>query len=749
MTKRMLIDATHAEETRVAVVSNQTIESFDFETFQKENLRGNVYLAKIVRVEPSLQAAFVDYGADRHGFLPFSEIHPDYFRIPVQDREALAKKVAQEREEVFLDDEGDLTVDGESSDVEGDFEIEVEGDLSAAEKDISSDEKKATDKKENSADTTEGKEEPSQSPYRRYKIQEVVSKGQIILIQVVKEERGQKGAAMTSYLSLAGRYCVLMPNSRKGGGISRKISNPSHRKRLKGIVESLEIADPMGLIIRTAGQERTKAELKRDCEYLKRLWNDIRDKTMESIAPALINQEGDLIQKSIRDTYSKEIDEILVQGERGYTAARAVMKTFMPSHARRIKEYKEKTPLLTAYHVDSQIEELYEPEVRLPSGGSIVISPTEALTAIDINSGRSTKDRHIDDTAFRTNVEAAQEICRQLRLRDVAGLVVIDFIDMENKSHIATVEKTMKEALEQDRARIQVGRISQFGLLELSRQRLRPSFFESIAHTCPHCAGRGLSLSIEAQATRVLRLLDKQKPMGGDTPLRLLTTADVVSYILNAKRKDLIALEEKHAVSIEVVVSDKLDGEPCQFEGVAAPRREGRRKPDARPPKRSSDQKKKGRDDNEREKKESADGEQESGQKRRRNRRRGPRKDESRTDGAQAAAPAQEGADKKSADKKDAAPAQDRSREQSASSTDQSSEPTDGKKTNRRRRSRGRRKPDAPDGDTGDKSSQPDTSVAVKKQEKGAEKAPENAGSGEEKGKKSKKGWLNRILSTG
>ncbi len=532
MSKRMLIDASQPEETRVAIINGKTLEEFDFESFHKQTHRGNVYLAKVVRVEPSLQAAFVDYGQSRHGFLPFTEIHPDYFRIPVSDREALAAAAEESREDITLDEDGELSID------EDEIEIEIPTESSSEESE--------------SDGVTEATQSPVRSsPYRKYKIQEVVSKGQVILVQVVKEERGQKGAAMTSYLSLAGRYCVLMPNSRKGGGISRKISSAADRKRLKTIVDSLEVPETMGLIVRTAGQGRNKTELKRDSDYLKRLWNDIREKTLNSIAPALVYEEGDLIQKSIRDTYNKEIEEVLVQGKDGCAEARKIMKTFMPSHVRRVKEYREDLPLLQAYGVNDQIDGLYTNTVDLPSGGSIVINPTEALIAIDINSGKSKKDRHIDETAYRTNIEAAQEIARQLRLRDLSGLIVIDFIDMESKSHIQNVERKLKESLSQDRARIQLGRISQFGLFEMSRQRTRPSFFESNTLICPHCEGKGFVRSIESRALEVLRYFERLTP-GEENNTTVITSSAVMEYLLNTKKKIIVGLEEKLGQTIEV-----------------------------------------------------------------------------------------------------------------------------------------------------------------------------------------------------
>ncbi|HHN72974.1 MAG TPA: ribonuclease E/G, partial [Thermopetrobacter sp.] len=457
--KKMLIDASHPEETRVVVVKDDKIEEFDYESAARKQLKGNIYLAKVTRVEPSLQAAFVDYGGNRHGFLAFSEIHPDYYQIPVADREALLREEKDENAEEE-DNGGEAPVAEEN----GEETVDAVGAEDAME------------------------EVPQRRPRKRqrqYKIQEVIKRRQVMLVQVVKEERGNKGAALTTYLSLAGRYCVLMPNTARGGGISRKITDPKDRKRLKKIAQEIAVPEGMGLIIRTAGAQRTKAEIKRDFDYLLRLWENIRELTLKSTAPALIYEEGNLIKRAIRDLYSKDVAEILVEGEGAYREARAFMKMMMPSHARNVKLYREPVPLFARHRVDQQLDSLFSPIAPLPSGGYLVINQTEALVSIDINSGKSTREHSIEDTALKTNLEAAEEIARQLRLRDLAGLIVIDFIDMEEKRNNRAVERRLKEALKSDRARIQVGRISHFGLLEMSRQRLRQGMLENATRPCP------------------------------------------------------------------------------------------------------------------------------------------------------------------------------------------------------------------------------------------------------------------------
>ena len=512
MPKKMLIDATHAEETRVVVVDGNKVEEFDFESQFKRQLAGNIYLAKVTRVEPSLQAAFVDYGGNRHGFLAFAEIHPDYYQIPVADREALMAEERAYAESLKAEEDAEdapkqprrrtrskvraATVEGSDAvvtsgddpagletidlddDLEGSSPMELVGETPvetpASDDDI--DDATADDAIESFAETDDIDDmRPVRKPRpRRYKIQEVIKVRQILLIQVVKEERGNKGAALTTYLSLAGRYCVLMPNTARGGGISRKITNAVDRKKLKEIASEMTVPDGAGLIIRTAGSQRTKAEIKRDYEYLQRMWEQIRELTLKSIAPARIYEEGDLIKRSIRDLYSKDIDEVIVAGEAGYRSAKDFMRMIMPSHAKNVKFYAEPMPIYARYQVETYLAGMFNPTVQLPSGGYIVIGITEALVAIDVNSGRATKEGSIEQTALKTNLEAADEVARQLRLRDLAGLIVIDFIDMDERKNNAAVEKRFKDKLKTDRARIQVGRISGFGLMEMSRQRLRP-----------------------------------------------------------------------------------------------------------------------------------------------------------------------------------------------------------------------------------------------------------------------------------
>ncbi|MSO71335.1 MAG: ribonuclease E/G [Alphaproteobacteria bacterium] len=523
MTQRMLINATHAEETRVAVIDGNRLVEFDHETSTKKQLKGNVYLAKVVRVEPSLQAAFVEYGGNRHGFLAFNEIHPDYYRIPISDREALLAQQASGEEE--REDEGAKT--GESVDSVGGDETE---DFARA---------GATERQRINALS------------RRYKIQEVIKRRQILLVQVVKEERGNKGAALTTYLSLAGRYCVLMPNTASGGGISRKISSSEDRRRLKAILGELAVLPGMAVILRTAGMERSKAEIKRDYEYLRRLWDEIRERTLNSTAPCLIHEEANIIKRALRDIYAKEIEEVLVEGEEAYKTAKAFMKTMLPSHTKRVQYYAEAaSPLFHRFHIESQLDEIQKPTVKLRSGGYIVLNQTEALVAIDVNSGRATRERNIEETALATNREAAEEVARQLRLRDLAGLIVIDFIDMEHARNNATVERVLKDAMKSDRARLQVGRISPFGLLELSRQRLRPSMVEANNLPCPTCGGVGHIRSTESSALRLLRALEEEgmRQRGGELVLNL--PESVALYILNHKRAALSAIEQRYAFRV-------------------------------------------------------------------------------------------------------------------------------------------------------------------------------------------------------
>jgi ribonuclease E len=673
MAKRMLIDATHPEETRVVVLNGNRLEEFDFETSTKKQVKGNIYLAKITRVEPSLQAAFVDYGGNRHGFLAFSEIHPDYYRIPVGDREtpdgeavaneseipetapdeagvplamALPEPVAVvslpesgedeasraepfarrepmfdqpapsspseptehgprgrlltglpwddlasnrdtavfepaatasqraphsadavERASVGLDEPAPApSTSWDFLDVpdETDGEITVESIEKAAEvADSPTDSDRGGEESETietiDGDELEEDERRRSRTFRHYKIQEVIKRRQIMLVQVSKEERGTKGAALTSYLSLAGRYCVLMPNTARGGGVSRKITSITDRRRLKDVLEELDIPEGMGVIVRTAGGERSKAEIKRDYEYLLRLWNEIRDLTLQSTAPAVIYEEGNLIKRSIRDLYTRDIDEVLVEGEEGYRTAKAFMKMLMPSHARRVQCYRDpQIGLLHRFQVESQIDAIHSPIVQLRSGGYVVINQTEALVAIDVNSGRSTRDRNIEETAVRTNLEAAEEIARQLRLRDLAGLIVIDFIDMEENRNQGAVERRLKEALKNDRARIQVGRISPFGLLEMSRQRLRPSLVETSTQPCPHCGGTGFIRSTESTALYVLRSIEEEGMRRRSAEICVYVPTSVALYILNQKRDSLVQLETRYNLRVLIARDDAL-----------------------------------------------------------------------------------------------------------------------------------------------------------------------------------------------
>ncbi|MDQ7079908.1 MAG: Rne/Rng family ribonuclease [Paracoccaceae bacterium] len=675
MSKKMLIDATHPEETRVVVVDGNKVEEFDFESVNKRQLAGNIYLAKVTRVEPSLQAAFVDYGGNRHGFLAFSEIHPDYYQIPVADREALlaeekahAKEQAEEDEQPrsrsrrrsrrrkssaekagtdavrtaevtaevteekpatdetaipgmdvvdlepaeeavepiigFSPDDTAPDTDGntaeataeaapadtdeptEATDVEAPQDEAPETAEKAApapEQDIAQD----TADDEDAGDEADGEEDEDDTPPspaevdpnieavaddddhedirprrkprpRRYKIQEVIKVRQILLVQVVKEERGNKGAALTTYLSLAGRYCVLMPNTARGGGISRKITNAADRKRLKQIAAEIDIPEGAGLIIRTAGAKRTKAEIKRDYEFLLRQWEQVRDLTLKSIAPAPIYEEGSLIKRSIRDLYDRDIEEILIEGEQGYRVAKDYMKMLMPSHAKNVKQYTDPMPLFARYQVESYLSGMFNPVVQLKSGGYIVIGVTEALVAIDVNSGRSTKEGSIEDTALKTNLEAAEEVARQLRLRDLAGLIVIDFIDMEDRRNNAAVEKRIKEKLKSDRARIQVGRISGFGLMEMSRQRLRPGMIEATTAPCPHCHGTGLTRSDDNLALSILRELEEEGVRQRTREILVTAPVGIANFILNQKRDHVAAIEKRYGMVVRVEASPLL-----------------------------------------------------------------------------------------------------------------------------------------------------------------------------------------------
>ncbi|RCK24724.1 Rne/Rng family ribonuclease [Thalassospira lucentensis] len=678
MVKRMLIDATHAEESRVVVINGNRLEEYDVETSTKKQIKGNIYLAKVTRVEPSLQAAFVDYGGNRHGFLAFSEIHSDYYQIPVADREALTQshtrnvKDAEIVEDNVSDGEDsqkkekkptrsrsrrkprakdkDETVeaaDADASPVEATATADAttspdskndattgsdeedakprrrrtrnrrkksdEVDASTADADA----KDASPSEDNTSDANTGSdgddtptggnaamsaevaeltvdidadgsdgdtvseinaksdeediedlggddadefvESHSRQLQKRYKIQEVIKRRQILLVQVVKEERGNKGAALSTFLSLAGRYCVLMPNTPRGGGISRKITNAQDRKRLKSILAELEIPDGMAVIVRTAGAERTKAEIKRDFDYLMRLWDRIRETTLQSQAPCLIYEEADLIKRSIRDLYARDVDEVLVEGDEGYRIAKDFMKMLMPSHAKRVQPYKDQgVPLFHRFQVESQLDAMLNPVVQLKSGGYIVINPTEALVAIDVNSGRSTRERNIEETAYKTNLEAAEELARQLRLRDLAGLIVVDFIDMEDHRNQGAVERKIKEAMRNDRARLQIGRISPFGLLEMSRQRLRPSLVESAFEVCTHCRGVGLVRSIESAALHLLRVLEEEGMRRRSGSLTVHVASEVALYILNRKRETLAEIEQRYGFTVMIFGDDSL-----------------------------------------------------------------------------------------------------------------------------------------------------------------------------------------------
>ncbi|PJE25719.1 Rne/Rng family ribonuclease [Pseudooceanicola antarcticus] len=632
MAKKMLIDATHAEETRVVVVDGNKVEEFDFESENKRQLAGNIYLAKVTRVEPSLQAAFVDYGGNRHGFLAFSEIHPDYYQIPVADREALmeeerayaeAQRAREEDEDkpkkrsrsrsrssskAEKTESGDakVTQDVDSGSAEAPESDQIEGmetiDLGDESGDEGSSpmmtvrdtpvEEPEEETSEDSADTsgddnaddaddsdeddkprakrsTAGEKDsdiesvadddepedirPPRKPRpKRYKIQEVIKVRQILLVQVVKEERGNKGAALTTYLSLAGRYCVLMPNTARGGGISRKITNAADRKKLKEIATEIDVPSGAGLIVRTAGAKRTKSEIKRDYEYLQRLWEQIRELTLQSIAPAKIYEEGDLIKRSIRDLYSREIDEVLVEGERGYRNAKDFMKMIMPSHAKNVKHYTEQLPLFARFQVESYLGGMFNPTVQLKSGGYIVIGVTEALVAIDVNSGRATKEGSIEETATKTNLEAAEEVARQLRLRDLAGLIVIDFIDMDERKNNLAVEKKLKDKLKTDRARIQVGRISGFGLLEMSRQRLRPGMIEATTQPCHACHGTGLIRSDDSMALQVLRQIEEEGTRRRSREVLVKCPVGIANYLMNQKREHIAVIEARYGMSVRI-----------------------------------------------------------------------------------------------------------------------------------------------------------------------------------------------------
>jgi ribonuclease E len=648
----MLVDAAHSEETRVVVISGNRLEEFDFETSTKKQIKGNIYLAKVTRVEPSLQAAFVDFGGNRHGFLAFSEIHPDYYRIPVSDRDEEERGNRRQRRaersrgarvssapEAFVEalpaDEArgdELHEHDADADGADDFDAPTEphraaeppaeeeagpaGDEPVAASESAPDagdaphlsawesepigaappdrEMAAVGGEEEAAaaaagegemggtvEARQGEAEPPPSAetvetlgvdseieeerrerarrFRHYKIQEVIKRRQIMLVQVTKEERGNKGAALTTYLSLAGRYCVLMPNTARGGGVSRKITSAQDRRRLKDLVEDLEVPEGMGVIVRTAGSERTKPEIKRDFDYLIRLWDEIREHTLRSTAPALIYEEGNLIKRSIRDLYQRDIEEVLVEGEEGYRTAKAFMKMLMPSHAKRVQPYRDPViPLFQRFQIESQLDAIHSPTVQLKSGGYVVINQTEALVAIDVNSGRATRERNIEETALRTNLEAAEEVARQLRLRDLAGLIVIDFIDMEEHRNQIAVERRLKDAMKHDRARIQIGRISAFGLLELSRQRLRPSLAEASTQPCPHCSGTGFIRSTESTALHVLRAIEEEGVRRRSAEIAVTVPTHVALYILNQKRDALLQVEARYRCRVRIDADEEL-----------------------------------------------------------------------------------------------------------------------------------------------------------------------------------------------
>ena len=522
MTKRLLIDARQTEETRVITSTNDKIDDFEYEVHSRRQLKGNIYLARVTRVEPSLQAAFIEYGGNRQGFLAFSEIHPDYYRIPIEDRQKLIADVSAKTDEEL--------------DINQNINEEIEEDFSEEEL-----------------------RKVKRNLYRNYKIQEVIARRQILLVQVVKEERGTKGAALTTYISIAGRYCVLMPNTPRGGGVSRKIANIVDRKRLKKIVDDLDLATGMALIIRTAGSKRTKIEIKRDYSNSMSTWENVKKLTLESNAPTLIHEEGSLVKRAIRDLYHNDIDEVLVEGNEAYKVCKNYMKALMPSHAKKVQEYHdEKKPLFQKYNLDSQLFDIFSPKVTLNSGGYLIIDQTEALVAIDVNSGKATRERSIEDTALKTNLEAAEEFARQARLRDLSGLVVIDFIDMEENKNRNNVEKKLKEAMRKDRARIQIGQISGFGLLELSRQRLRPSVVENSSELCSHCGGSGRIQSIEVSAVQILRSIEEEGADDNNIGVNVYAHSSVILHILNKKRDQLSEIQSRYNILIEFINDNSI-----------------------------------------------------------------------------------------------------------------------------------------------------------------------------------------------
>ena len=534
MANQILIDAVHQEEVRVAVTKNSRLEEYDFEFDSRRPIRGNIYLAKVTRVEPSLQAAFVDYGGNRNGFLPFAEIHPDYYQIPVADKEALLESNSKELNNDETDEEIDQNSNDPShvEDLGGDDFEEIETINKKRNKDL----------------------------IKNYKIQEVIKKNQILLIQVSKEERGNKGAAITTYTSIPGRYCVFMPNSTSGGGVSRRIKNPKERKKLKNTLDKLNVPENMGLIIRTAGAKTTSTEIKRDYKYLTKTWDKIKENTLSSNAPSLIYEDGGVIQRSLRDLYSKEIDNVFIEGKETYKIAKNFMKLLMPSHAVKVKEWKEDSPIFQKNNIEQQLSSIYADEVFLPSGGSLVLNQTEALVAIDVNSGSSTKYHNIEETALKTNLEAAEEIARQLRLRDMAGLVVIDFIDMEKFANRRSIEKKLKESLKSDRSKIQVGKISSFGLLEMSRQRIRSSIKEGVYSPCSNCDGTGLIRSIDSRSLELLRTISEISIKENIKKIDAEIPNEILNYLINQKRNLLIDLENNQGATINFYGNALLRG---------------------------------------------------------------------------------------------------------------------------------------------------------------------------------------------
>ena len=557
MAKKLLIDAKQPEETRVVLLNGNRIEDFDQETTTKLQNKGNIYLARVTRVEPSLQAAFIEYGGNRHGFLAFSEIHPDYYRIPIEDRKALTEEMLKAEEQNSEEIISEEMISSEQSNSEEKDKIDT------------GHQKQDVIVRSEEPETIGGVDETASfnqtKAFKRYKIQEVISKRQILLVQVAKEERGNKGAALTTYISLAGRYCVLMPNTIRGGGVSRKINKIEDRKRLKSIIESMKMPEGMAVIIRTAGSDRTKAELKKDFVYLQNLWNIIREKTLKSTAPILINEEGNLIKRTIRDLYNKDVNEILVSGNQGFDAAKEYIKLMIPNHIKRVKNFEDdKSSLFQKFNVEKQLDAIHLPSVKLKSGGYLVINQTEALVAIDVNSGRATKERNIEETALKTNLEAAEEVARQLKLRDLSGLIVIDFIDMDGYKNQTAVEKKLKESMSLDRARIQIGRISHFGLLELSRQRLRPSVSENYFSSCSACGGTGIIRSVESSVIRVLRKIEEAKLK--NQSIQVFVPSKIGMYILNQKRQSIQEIEKKLNLNIIFEFDDTDIDLDCKIE---------------------------------------------------------------------------------------------------------------------------------------------------------------------------------------